>query len=406
MARPVRTSTYLTFALLLTGIVFLTHANFLTLPPVWDEVVWPWRQWPPLLVVRIAMLLIAALTALGAFLLAIELCGSLPGVPALFAVVALAASPMFYMQSLLVLPAMPATLCAVFGLWFAVRRRWLPAALCALALAGLVASTAPFFHFRTSLPGARSFALAIARRLFIVFVADGHIVATLGLLLALRSGRLRRRRWFIAGAFCAAWFLLSLLSVPKTDRELLPILPVLFIAAVAGFHTLAQTPRHLACGTLVASLAAGLFWHPMNLPFPLENSLALADSAHLHQRAAAHLELHAQERVICAPSPMADELTRTELGYVTRPLNVIRDCNVQTPVDIYVRFVPYWEAPGSLMRHGTARSLFRYLFEEESPLSPEEIDTTFKLQMTERMEREGQWVEIYARYRNTRNMLE
>ena len=406
MPRPARPSTYLTFALLFAGILFLTHANFFSLPPVWDEVIWPWRQWPPVLVMRIAMLFIAALTALGAFLLAIELCGSLAGVPALFAVAALAASPIFYMQSILVLPPMPTTLCAVFGLWFAVRRRWLPAALCLAALAGLVSTTAPLFHFRTGLPGARSLAVALARRLFMLFVADGHIIATIGLLIALLSGRLRRRRWFIAGGFCAAWFVLCLLCVPKSDRELLPILPVLFTAAVAGFHTLAPTPRHLACGALVAALTASLFWHPLNLPFPMENSLALGDSAELHQMTAAYLERQPQGSAICAASPMWDQLTRPELGYVSRSLNVIRECNAQTPATIYVRFTPYWAAPGSLMQHGSAQATLRSLFAVESPLSPEQITRNFGLQLTARLERDGQWVEIYVPYFKTRKTLE
>ena len=406
MAHRARTSTYLTFGLLLTSVILLVHASYFTLPPVWEEAYWSWQDWPPTVVVRVAMLLTGALTSLGAFLLAIELCGSLSGVPALFAVAALAASPMFYMQTMLVLPAMPATLCVTYGLWFAVRRRWLSAALCLAALAGLIAFTAPLFHFQTGLPGARPFAVGLARRLFILLLADGHFVATAGLLLALISGRLRRRRWAIAGGFCAAWFLFCLLCAPKSDRELLPILPVLFTAAVAGFHTLPQTWRHLACGLLLVSLVAGLCWHPFNLPFPMENSLALGDSAELHKMAAVYLESHAASRTICAAAPMSDELTRPELGYVTRRLNVTTTCTAQTPPSYYVRFSHYWEAPGSLMQHGKARAALRSLLNVESPLSADEVARTFGLQLLTRMEREGQSVEIYGRYLSTRNMLE
>jgi hypothetical protein len=103
---------------------------------------------------------------------------------------------------------------------------------------------------------------------------------------------------------------------------------------------------------------------------------------------------------------MWDELTRPELGYVARGLNVTRNCTARTPADIYVRFAPYWEAPGSLMQHGTARAALRSLLSVESPLSPEEITGTFGLPLVTRMEREGQWVEIYGRYLNTRKMLE
>ncbi|HEY3443743.1 MAG TPA: hypothetical protein VGK29_23500 [Paludibaculum sp.] len=406
MPRPVRTSTYLTFAILLSVVVLLAHASYFTMPPVWDEVPWPWGNWPPVPVVRTAVLLTAALTTLGAFLLAIELCGSLPGVPAIFAVAALAASPLFYMQSVLVLPAMPATLCATFGLWFAVRRRWLGVAVCAAVLAALIGFTAPLFHFRGGLPGYRSFAAGLARRLFVLFVADGHLVATAGLMLALSSGRLRRRRWAIAGAFCAAWFVLCLLCLPRSDRELLPILPVLFTAAVAGFHTLPQKYRHPACGLLLASLVAGLFWHPFNLPFPLENSLALGESADLHRRAAVYLEGHAGNHSICAAAPMLDELSRPELGYVTRQLNVTSTCTAQTPPDFYVRFSPYWETPDSLMQHGSARAALRNLLAVESPLSSGEVSRTFGLQLLTRMEREGQSVEIYGRYLSNRKILE
>ena len=406
MPRPVRTSTYLTLGLLLTGFILLIHASYFTLPPVWDEVYWSWRNWPPLPMVRTFALLTAAFTALGAFLLAVELCGSLPGVPALFAVAALAASPLFYLQSVLVLPAMPATLCTTFGLWFAARRRWLQAAACAAALVLVIAFTAPLFHFRTSIPGARSFALAIARRLFVLFVADGHFVASAGLILALISGRLQRRRWKIAGAFCTAWFIFCLFCRPRSDRELLPILPVLFTAAIVGFHTLPQARRNLACTLLILSLTASLFLHPLNLPFPMENSLALGDSAELHRRAAAYLESHAPTRSICATTPMFDELSRPELGYVTRPLNVMRECSSQMPPDLYVRYSSYWEAPGTLMVHGSARSTLRTLLDVHSPLTPEEVEKTFGLRLLTRMERDGQLVEIYGRYFNTRKTLE
>jgi len=406
MPRPVRASTYLTFAILLAGVILLAHASYFTMPPVWDEVAWPWGHWPPVPVVRTAALLTAALTTLAAFLLAIELCGSLPGVPAVFAVAALAASSLFYMQSVLVLPPMPATLFATFGLWFAVRRRWLGATVCAAALAVLIGFTAPLFHFRAGMPGLRSLAAGLARRLFVLFVADGHIVATAGLLLAVISGRLRRRRWAIAGAFCAAWFVLCLFCVPKSDRELLPILPVLFTAAIAGFHTLPQKFRHPACGLLLASLVAGLFWHPLNLPFPMENSLALGESVDLHRRATVYLEGHAGNHSICAASPMLEELARPELGYVTRRLNVIPTCTAQAPPDFYVRFSPYWETPDSLTQHPRARAALRSLLAVESPLSSGEVTRTFGLQLLTRMEREGQSVEIYGRYLSNRKMLE
>src|SRR6185437_6914128 len=69
-----------------------------------------------IVVTRIAMLLVAGLGLLLVFLLSLELSRGLPGLPAFYAVVFLALSPLFYMQSMMAqldAPAMVLTLLSV-----------------------------------------------------------------------------------------------------------------------------------------------------------------------------------------------------------------------------------------------------------------------------------------------------
>ena len=57
--------------------------------------------WPSPEVTRVAMLLIGAATLLAVFALGSEICGSIPGTPALMGVALFGLSPLFYTQSML-----------------------------------------------------------------------------------------------------------------------------------------------------------------------------------------------------------------------------------------------------------------------------------------------------------------
>ncbi len=90
-----------------------------------------------ILATRMAMLLIAALGLFFVFQLGIELCRSLPAVPALLAPALLLFSPLFYTQSMLAQLDMPAMVLTALALILFLRRRYAAAA-CVCTLLVLV----------------------------------------------------------------------------------------------------------------------------------------------------------------------------------------------------------------------------------------------------------------------------
>ena len=104
-------------------------------------------------------------------------------------------------------------------------------------------------------------------------------------------------------------------------RYLLPALALFYIALAEWLIRLPK-PGLWAAGC-AAWLVAGWFWNPP-YPFPYEDNLAYAQFVRLHQAAARELESLPLPGPIYTAWPATDELTRPELGYVTRPLPVQR----------------------------------------------------------------------------------
>ena len=102
-------------------------------------------------------------------------------------------------------------------------------------------------------------------------------------------------------------------------RYLLPALALVFILLA---EAVLRLPR---AGWWVAGCAGFLvvcwFWNPP-YPFPYEDNLAYVQFVKLHQAAARALEAHPPAGAVWTAWPATDELSRPELGYVTRPLAV------------------------------------------------------------------------------------
>ncbi|MBI5281383.1 MAG: hypothetical protein HY858_06845 [Candidatus Solibacter usitatus] len=432
--RQTRPSTFLTFGLLAAVLVFGSHALLLTTPWFWDEAgstipaafeIHDTGQWttphavplyiaavwkltgPSLPAARCAMLLLASLTLLGAFVLAVELCGALRGVPAFAAAALLAVSPLFFTQAILATPAIPLTFCAVYALWLALSRRYVLAALAAALFLLVLAWSAPLFSLSAAiLSHPIQLSIVLARRLYFLFIANLHLLGLAGIALAWRAGSLRRRRWAIAGAFSLAWLILSCFRTHILERDLLPILPIFYTAAIVGFHSLSPKLNVLATGALIAGLISGLFINPPFWPFPYENNLALADFTRLQQQTANWLSEKAPHKAIATAWPLSDALTRPRLGYVGRRLLVLRlpDLSAETvqqipkdTIDIFVRYSRDWDPPRTLLTNKYVRYAARYYFGYRPTASPEEIEQRLGLHLLMAWERGGQWVELYGR---------
>jgi len=337
---------------------------------------------------RIAMLLMAAFGALVTFLLGIELSRGSMGTPAFAALALLCISPLFFAQSMLAQLDMPAMclsilalllflqnrLCAsavactvlvlvketgvvvpvLFGCWVLFERRsrdqraralWflLPIPGLAIWLMALHHATGHWFgsaafaeyNVREPLHPVR-FLLALARRLYYVFIGSGHFIGTLALLWALRRmPLLRARPWRIAGSFVAAHLLLvSALGGAVLERYVLPTLPVVYVAFAVSLQALLPRIRHLTLGALAACLAAANFLNPL-YPFPFENNLAFVSFVGLEESAANIVEQHGGALNgggwVATAFPMADALRNPDFGFVQAPRKVIEVTDFSRP---------------------------------------------------------------------------
>ncbi len=105
-------------------------------------------------------------------------------------------------------------------------------------------------------------------------------------------------------------------------RYMLPAVPLVIIVAVS---TLRRRLRYwvAAVAVIAASFVAAWFWNPP-YGFSPEDNLAYRDYIVLHQDAERFLEARYPMAHVLTAWPASDELTRPWLGYVTRPVQVVR----------------------------------------------------------------------------------
>ena len=105
-------------------------------------------------------------------------------------------------------------------------------------------------------------------------------------------------------------------------RYLLPAVPLVIILAVS---TLRRRLRYLTLAVAGVALffVIAWFWNPP-YGFSPEDNLAYRDYVTLHEQAERFLEARYPMARVLTAWPASDELTRPWLGYVTRPMRVVR----------------------------------------------------------------------------------
>lgn len=492
--RPVSAVTYLFFFVVFAGIILALHLPYLRLPYFWDEMgqfvpaaldivrdgAWIPHSATPnvhppgvmayvalvwsvagrsILATRMAMLLIAALGLFFVFQLGIELCRSLPAVPALLAPVLLLFSPLFYTQSMLAQLDMPAMVLTALALILFLRRRYAAAAcVCTLLVlakeTGIVAAglfllwllirerrlrqacyfLAPFLalgawlfllkratghwlgnqEFATynliySLEPARA-GSALVRRFYYLFVAEFRWVGTLLIASAWRKSRLfATPQWALVGLFVAAHVVfMSLFGGATLDRYLLPALPLFYISAVAAW-SLRPQPRRTAIVILwLAGLVAGLFWNfpPSPFVYSLEDDLAMVDFVRVQQDAANFLEMRLAQHRVTSLWPFTEELSDPFFGYVRQPLPTVEIpdfhlANVQAidpgKIDVLVVYARPWDRPWTVLQWPLLMAIQRKYYDYEPEISGVEIHERLGLVRAARWQRHSQWIEVYVR---------
>ena len=115
---------------------------------------------------------------------------------------------------------------------------------------------------------------------------------------------------------------MALIGGAVLARYMLPAVPLVIIV---GVSTLRRRLRYWLAAVAVVAVAfvAAWFWNPP-YGFSPEDNLAYRDYILLHQDGERFLEARYPMAHVLTAWPASDELTRPWLGYITRPVQVVR----------------------------------------------------------------------------------
>jgi 4-amino-4-deoxy-L-arabinose transferase-like glycosyltransferase len=400
---------------------------------------------------RLTMLAIAAVGVFLSFLLAVRLSRKAPGAPAFAAVAFLMVAPMFYTQSMMVLLDMPAMTLTVLALllFFDERYAACAAAATALVLVKETAITTPIvfaawlwfrerrrkealyflapaialglwlveLHYVTGhWLGNEEFAqsnvnqslrfghivYAIGRRIYMLFISDGHFLGTAALIAGWRW--LRGKEWTIAGLVAVSQaVVVTVLGSAALERYMFPVLPILYAAFAVAASAWSRPVRLITQGAMVALFIIGWFWNPP-VPFPFENNLAMVDFVRIQQDAAQYLEDHEGNKRIATAWPFSEAINNPEFGYVRHPLNRTVHTGVRQSdlaqlnpkdFDVLVLYSLVWPVNPRLLAIHPIRSVLELFMDLNFNATSDEVRSTLGFVPVIRWTRGGQWIEIY-----------
>ena len=115
---------------------------------------------------------------------------------------------------------------------------------------------------------------------------------------------------------------MALIGGAVLARYMLSAVPLVIILAVS---TLRRRLRYwpAAVGAIALAFVLGWFWNPP-YGFSPEDNLAYRDYVLLHENAERFLEARYAMAHVLTAWPASDELTRPWLGYIARPMQVVR----------------------------------------------------------------------------------
>ncbi len=187
-------------------------------------------------------------------------------------------------------------------------------------------------------------------------------------------------------------------------RYMLPVIPLVIIVCVS---TLWRRVRlwWAVLALVVLGFVSALFLNPP-YGFSPEDNLAYRDYIQLHQHAEAFLETHYPRSQVLTAWPANDELTRTYLGYVSRPLRPVRieDFTVesllaatdqQASFDVALVFSLKYEPPHSLFdRWRLWQEWKTRFFGYHRDVPPDVAAQILGGHVVYRDKRQGQWIAV------------
>lgn len=145
---------------------------------------------------------------------------------------------------------------------------------------------------------------------------------------AIKDGEQERQRidWRVQVQFllvtAAYVVVMAVIGGAVLARYMLPVVPLVIIVSVSTLRRRVRRWRWVV-GLVTLSFVAALFVNPP-YGFSIEDNLACRDYIQMHQRAEAFLEAHYLSARVLTAWPASDEITRPYLGYVAKPMQVLR----------------------------------------------------------------------------------
>ena len=189
------------------------------------------------------------------------------------------------------------------------------------------------------------------------------------------------------------------------ERYLLPVLPIVYIAMVAGLCALPSPWRAFSQVALIAAVGFCNFWNPP-YPFPYENNLAFTEFVKLHQTAASFIERDYPSAEISTAWPLSASLRQPEFGYVqtahrVREIPDFSESAVASlengPVEVFVLYSQQWDPPGNLLRYMVLMQFWSHFFSYRPQVGALDLDQRFHLKTVAAWSQAGQWIEVHAR---------
>ncbi len=284
------------------------------------------------------------------------------------------------------------------------------------ARTGYVFGNPEFFRYNVaSTLNPVRFLLALGLRLWQVFGYMHLWLLTLGMLLAMRlpplkdDGVERRRitipiQMIFLVVVSAYVVVMALIGGAVLARYMLTAVPLVIIVAVS---TLRRRLRYwpAAIAVVGCGFIAGWFWNPP-YGFSPEDNLAYRDYIVLHEDGERFLEARYPMAHVLTAWPASDELRTPWLGYVTRPVQVVRiedfsldevlsAADFRQNFEVALVFSTKYEPPHALLDRWQAWSdLKRRFFGFHRDLPPGAAAQILGGHIVFAEERKGQWISV------------
>ena len=197
---------------------------------------------------------------------------------------------------------------------------------------------------------------------------------------------------------------LSVLGGAVLARYMLPVVPLFILICVSTVWRRLRAWKAVIA-VVAAAFVGALFVNPP-YGFSPEDNLGYRDYIRLHEGAAAFIQSQYPRARVLTAWPASDELSRPNLGYVSRPIQVVRiedftaeqllaAADEQSRFDVALVFSTKYQPPPTLFDHWRRWQIWktRY-FGYHVDLGPEAAAAVLggKLAYVER--RKGQWVSV------------